>query len=74
MKHLNHVATPTVKEMRVWKSKSILIQEMIENVDDAYIEDSDDDLDEWQSEAINNDEELQNIMDFVFGPDSDKED
>ena len=74
MKHLNQVATPTLKEMRVWRSKSILIQEMIENVDDTYIEDSDDDLDEWQSEAINNDEELQNIMDFVFGPDSDKED
>ena len=74
MKHLNQVVTPTLKEMRVWRSKSILIQEMIENVDDAYIEDSDDDLDEWLSEAMNNDEELQNIMDFVFGPDSDKED
>ena len=59
--------------MSVWGSKSILIQQMIENVADAYIEDSDDDLDEWQSEAINNDKELQNIMDFVFGPDSDKE-
>ena len=33
--------------MRVWRSKLILIQEMIENVDDAYIEDSDDDLCEW---------------------------
>ena len=40
MKHLNQAATPTLKEMRVWRSKSILIQEMIENVDDAYIEDS----------------------------------
>ena len=68
MKHLNQVTTPTLKEMRVWRSKSILIQEMIENVDDAYahIEDSDDDLDEWQSEAINNDEELQNIMDCIW--------
>ena len=27
---------------------------------------SDGDLDEWQSDALNNDEELQNIMDFVL--------
>ena len=70
----HRVTTPTLKEMRVWRSKSILIQEMIESVADAHIENSDDNLDEWQSEAMNNDEELQNIMDFVFGPDSDKED
>ena len=50
----------------MWRRKSILIQEMIENVDDAYIKDSDDDLNEWQSEAMNNDEELQNIMDFYL--------
>ena len=52
----------------VESQKWILIQEMIENVDDAYIEDSDDDLDEWQSEAMNNDEELKKHYGLCIWP------
>ncbi len=40
-----------------------------EPTDDEYVDDSGDDLEEMRE-----DEELAEIMDFVFGPESDEED
>ena len=34
----------------------------------------DEDLEHLRNEEMDNDEELQGIMDFVFGPDTDEED
>ena len=44
-----------------------------ENSEEVFVEESEDDLDEWQQEEMNEDEELSAIMDFVFGPDSDED-
>ena len=53
----------------------LVVQELLdERTDDVYIEESDDDLDDLRQEEMDNDEELQVLMDFVFGPDSDDED
>lgn len=38
-----------------------------------YVEESDDDLEELRVEEMNNDEELQVLMDFVFGPEMEDE-
>ena len=52
-----------------------MVQELLdERTDDVHIEESDDDLDDLRQEEMDNDEELQVLMDFVFGPDSDDED
>ena len=46
-----------------------------EHSDNTYVEESDDeDLEHLRNEEMDNDEELQGIMDFVFGPDTDEED
>ena len=52
----------------------LVVDELIENNDDAYVEDSEDDLEEWHHEEMDEDEELRTLMDFVFGSESDKED
>ena len=44
-----------------------------ENCEDTYVEESDDDLEELRVEEMNNDEELQVLMDFVFGPEMEDE-
>ena len=52
----------------------LLADEIInENDEELYVDDSEDDLAEWQQEEMNKDEELQNIMDFVFGQESDED-
>ena len=43
-----------------------LIQEN-ENDDDAYVEDSEDDLEEWHHEEMDGDEEFRTLVEFVFG-------
>ena len=40
----------------------------------AYIDDSDDDLEDLRAEEMHKDEELQSLMDFVFGHDTKDED
>ena len=50
-----------------------LIQEN-ENNDDAYVEDSEDDLEEWHHKEMDGDEKLRTLVEFVFGSESDKED
>ena len=44
-----------------------------ENCEDTYVEESDDDLEEFGVEEMNNDEELQVLMEFVFGPEMEDE-
>ena len=41
-----------------------------ENCEDMYVEESDD---EFRVEEMNNDEELQVLMEFVFGPEMEDE-
>ena len=38
--------------------------------EDIYVDNSEDDLAEWQQEQMDNDEELCTLMEFVFGSDS----
>ena len=45
-----------------------------ENRKIAYIDDSDDDLEDLRAEEMDKDEELQSLMDFVFGQDTEDED
>ena len=40
----------------------------------SYVEESDDDLEELRVEEMDKDEELQSIMDFVSGPETEDED
>ena len=56
--------------------RDLVIQGLLEeHSDNTYVEESDDeDLEHLRNEEMDNDEELQGIMDFVFGPDTDEED
>ena len=47
---------------------------MQQNSEDVYVDDSEDDLSEWQREEMDADEELNTLMHFVFGSDSGTED
>ena len=42
-----------------------------EKSDDAYVKESDDDVEELRAEEMDKDEELQALMDFVFGIEDD---
>ena len=44
-----------------------------ENCEDTYVEESDDDLEEFRVEEMNNDEEFLVLMEFVFGPEMEDE-
>ena len=56
--------------------RDLVIQGLLEeHSNNTYVEESDDeDLEHLRNEEMDNDEELQGIMDFVFGPDTDEED
>ena len=43
---------------------------MQQNSQDVYVDDSEDDLSEWQREEMDPDEELNTLMHFVFASDS----
>ena len=43
---------------------------MQQNSEDVYVDDSEDDLSEWQREEMDADDELNTLMHFVFGSDS----
>jgi hypothetical protein len=52
----------------------LLVDELLQDAaEDIYVDDSDDDLMEWQQEEMDKDEELSSIMASVFGPESDEE-
>ena len=53
----------------------LLVQDLLEeHSDDTYVEESDDDLEDLRNEEMDNDQELQELMDYVFGPETDDED
>ena len=46
----------------------LVVQDLLEEKDDeTYIADSDDDLDDWRREEMDDDQELKALMEFVFG-------
>ena len=49
----------------------LVVNDLLE--ENTYVEESDDDLEELRVEEMNNDEELQVLMDFVFGPEMEDE-
>ena len=52
----------------------LLVDELInDNSEEVYVDDSEDDLAEWQQEEMDHDEELHTLMDFVFGQESDED-
>ena len=52
----------------------LVVQDLLEEQsDETYIQESDDDLEEFRREEMD-DEELRALMDFVFGSESDEED
>ena len=53
----------------------LVVQDLLEEQsEDTYTDESDDDLDEFRREEMEDDTELRALMEFVFGPESDKED
>ena len=49
----------------------LLVDELVQqNSEDVYVDDSEDDLSEWQREEMDADDELNTLMHFVFGSDS----
>ena len=52
----------------------LLVEELLQdNVEDSYVNDSDNDLMKRQREEMDKDEELSSIMASVFGPEADEE-
>ena len=53
----------------------LVVQDLLEEQsEDTYTDASDDDLDEFRREKMEEDTELRALMEFVFGPESDEED
>ena len=53
----------------------LVVDELLQEDDtNIYVEDSEDDLEEWRQDEMDADEELKTLMEFVFGSDSDQED
>ena len=51
----------------------LLVDELLQDDNEEnYVDESEDDLEEWQQQEMN-DDELRTLMEFVFGPDSDDE-
>ena len=51
-----------------------MVDDLLEESYDTYVEDSDDDLEELRPEEMDKDKELQVLMDFVFDPETEDED
>ena len=65
---------PNATKESCMNDTDLVVQDLLEEPsDDTYIEESDDDLEEFRSEEMDDDEELRVLMDFVFGPNSDEE-
>lgn len=53
----------------------LVVQDLLEEQsEDTYTDESDNDLDEFPREEMEDDMELRAFMEFVFGPESDEED
>ena len=52
----------------------LVVQDLItEPCEDVYLEESEDDLEDLRIEEMDKDKELKELMEFVFGPESDEE-
>ena len=70
--HVTSATTTHAGEETCTSEADLVVQDLLEEQsDEMYIEESDDDLEEFRREEMDNDEEL---MDFVFGSESDEED
>ena len=67
--------TPNAGKETCTSETDLVVQDLLEErSEDIYIEESDDDLEELRTEEMDNDDELRQIMDFVFGPESEEDD
>ena len=65
----------TFLEARGFTTGDLVVDELVQqNSEDVYVDDSEDDLSEWQREEMDPDEELNTLMHFVFASDSGTED
>ena len=65
----------TFLEERGFTTGDLVVDELVQqNSEDVYVDDSEDDLSEWQREEMDPDEELNTLMHFVFTSDSGTED
>ena len=65
----------TFLEERGFTTGDLVVDELVQqNSEDVYVDDSEDDLSEWQREEMDPDEELNTLMHFVFASDSSTED
>ena len=67
--------TPNAGKETCTSETDLVVQDLLEErSEDIYIEESDDDLEDLRTEEMDNDDELRQIMDFVFGPESEEDD
>ena len=71
---VNSAKTWTLKNTHTAETDLIVEEILDENAADTYTDDSEDDLDDWRSAEMDQDEELQTLMEFMFGSESDQED
>ena len=66
--------TNTTQSQTQTTHTDLLVDELLQDAaEDIYVDDSDDDLMEWQQEEMDKDEELSSIMASVLGPESEEE-
>ena len=54
-----------------YSQNDLVVEELLEEQDeDEYVDDSEDDLDQFRKEEMYNDDELRTLMEFVFGEES----
>ena len=51
----------------------LFVDELLHENEENYVDDSEDELDQWQQEQMDDDKELHTLMEFVFGSDSSDE-
>ena len=57
--------------MHGFTTDDLVVDELVQqNSEDVYVDDSEDDLSEWQREEMDADDELNTLMHFVFASDS----
>ena len=67
--------TPNAGKETCTSETDLVVQDLLEErSEDIYIEESDNDLEDLRTEEMDNDDELRQIMDFVFGPESEEDD
>ena len=67
----NNTKTQTIAEHT--SNTDLFVDELLHENEENYVDDSEDELDQWQQEQMDDDEELHTLMEFVFGSDSSDE-